>query len=150
MSDLRELYQEIILDHNKKPRNYGKMECPSKQANGFNPLCGDRVCIYLKMSDGTVEDVAFEGKGCAICIASASMMPQTMKGRHREDARKIFTQFHDLVTGKGCPGGVAAELGKLAAFAGVSEFPARVKCATLAWHTFNAAIDGKDSTISTE
>ena len=150
MSDLRELYQEVILDHNKKPRNYGKLDCATCEAQGFNPLCGDRVRVSLKMKDGKVEDVAFEGKGCAICIASASMMTQTMKGRCLEDARKIFTQFHDLVTGKGCPGGVAAELGKLAAFSGVSEYPARVKCATLAWHTFNAALDGKDTPVTSE
>ncbi len=150
MSDLRELYQEVILDHNKRPRNCRKLDCATCEAKGHNPLCGDRITVYLRLENGRVEEVTFEGAGCAISMASASMMTQTLKGRTVEEARKVFEVFHDLVTGKGCPGGAAAELGKLAAFSGVSEFPARVKCATLAWHTFNAAADGQQTTVSSE
>ncbi|PKO16441.1 SUF system NifU family Fe-S cluster assembly protein [candidate division BRC1 bacterium HGW-BRC1-1] len=150
MSDLRELYQEVILDHNKKPRNYGELPEATHHAIGHNRLCGDRITIHLQVEDGIVTNVRFEGSGCAISTASASIMTETLKGRTLEDARHVFETFHGLVTGKGCPGGAAAELGKLAAFSGVCDYPARVKCATLAWHTFVAATKDQDAPVSSE
>lgn len=149
MSELRELYQEIILDHYKKPRNHHAMADATAHVDGYNPLCGDKISVSLKLEDGVVTDVAFEGSGCAISTASASIMTETLKGRTREEAERLFHQFHDLVTGQG-PVPDADELGKLAVFSGVREFPVRVKCATLAWHTFKAALDNKTDKVSTE
>jgi nitrogen fixation protein NifU and related proteins len=149
MSDLRELYQEVILDHNKNPRNFKALDDATNHADGYNPLCGDKLAVWVKVKEGVVEDVAFKGTGCAISMASASMMTQTIKGKSVADARKLFEAFHDLVTGKETAVD-AAEIGKLEVFSGVSEFPVRVKCATLAWHTLNAAVDGKQDTVSTE
>ncbi|MGA3245058.1 MAG: Fe-S cluster assembly sulfur transfer protein SufU [Bacteroidota bacterium] len=149
MSELRSLYQEIILEHNKKPRNFGKMAGANRTLEGYNPLCGDHYTLYLKIEDDKIIDIAFEGAGCAISKASASVMTTLVKGKTREEAQKMFETFHKLVTGELTD--VSFEsLGKLAAFAGVSEFPARVKCASLAWHTMNSALDAKTEAVSTE
>ncbi|MFH1278128.1 MAG: Fe-S cluster assembly sulfur transfer protein SufU [Candidatus Eisenbacteria bacterium] len=151
MSDLRELYQEVIIDHSKKPRNFRRPDGFNRKAEGYNPLCGDRFTVYLKLEEGVIRDIGFEGSGCAISTASASMMTEDIKGKPREMAHQVFHRFHDLVTGD--PAAAATEplgLGKLAAFAGVREFPVRVKCATLAWHTLEAALEGKDEAITTE
>ena len=148
MSDLRELYQDVILEHSKTPRNYRELQSASHHAEGYNPLCGDHFTVYLHVEGGKIQDVSFQGSGCAISKASASMMTQAIKGKSREEAAAIFERFHQLVTGHG-----RAEnevLGKLAAFAGVCEFPVRVKCATLAWHTLQAALEGKQDKITTE
>lgn len=149
MSALGSLYQEVILDHSKKPRNFRVMESPSRKAEGFNPLCGDRVTVYVRVKDGVVEDVAFQGAGCAISTASASILTETIKGKTLEQAEKLFETFHDLVTGHASQNG-SAELGKLAVFSGVSEFPARVKCATLSWHTLRAALGEQTDPVTTE
>jgi len=149
MSDLSELYQEVILDHNKNPRNFGKLPDADRHAEGFNPLCGDHLDVYVKLSGDTIEDVRFEGSGCAISKASASLMTANLKGKKRDEAQKIFEKFHHMVTGR--PGDpLPDEIGKLAVFSGVCEFPSRVKCATLAWHTLNNALEGKDEKVSTE
>ena len=149
MSDLRELYQQVILDHNKNPRNFHEMPDATNRVDGYNPLCGDHYTIFLKLEDGTIQEVSFTGSGCAISKASASVMSSTLKGKSKEEAEKLFETFHNLVTGDSS-GLSAAELGRLAAFSGVSEFPARVKCATLAWHTLKSALDGRNEKISTE
>lgn len=147
-SDLRELYQEIIVDHSKRPRNFHKLE-HGRSVEGFNPLCGDRLTVYLDVEGGKVKDVAFVGNGCAISTSSASVMTETVKGMDVEEARALFKRFHKLVTtGEGSDD--ADALGKLAVFAGVCEFPSRVKCATLPWHTLEAAFEGRDDKISTE
>ena len=147
MSDLRQLYQDLILDHCKKPRNFRKLDDANRTAEGFNPLCGDKVKVYLKIEDGVVKDVSFEGSGCAISTASASMMTASLKGKTTTEAEALFQDFHRMLTGKA---GSGVDLGKLAVFFGVSEFPVRVKCATLAWHTVHAALEGKGETVSTE
>jgi nitrogen fixation protein NifU and related proteins len=149
MSDLRELYQDVILEHSKAPRNYRELPTANHKAEGFNPLCGDRFTIYVTMEGDSVRDISFQGSGCAISKASASMMTQIVKGKSAAEAEKLFESFHKLVTGQERSNG-DAELGKLAVFSGVSEFPARVKCATLAWHTLHAALEGKQEAISTE
>ena len=149
MSDLRELYQQVILDHNKNPRNFHDMPDATNRVDGYNPLCGDHYTIFLKTDGDTILDVSFTGSGCAISKASASVMSSTIKGKSREEADRLFDTFHALVTGDQS-GLSAADLGRLAAFSGVSEFPARVKCATLAWHTLRSALDGKDEKVSTE
>jgi len=149
MTDLQDLYQELILDHGRRPRNFKPLDAPSRTAEGYNPLCGDKVKIYVKMDDDVVEDVSFEGSGCAISTASASIMTETLKGKTRAEAEVLFHTFHDLVTGQQAQLD-APELGKLAVFSGVSEFPIRVKCATLAWHTLRAAMNGDGKVISTE
>ncbi|HEX8152230.1 MAG TPA: SUF system NifU family Fe-S cluster assembly protein [Thermoanaerobaculia bacterium] len=149
MSDLRELYQQVILDHNKNPRNFGELADATRRVEGYNPLCGDHYTIYVKTEDGIVRDVKFTGSGCAISKASASVMSSTVKGKSMDEAERLFDSFHKLVTGES--GGLdAADLGRLAAFSGVSEFPARVKCATLAWHTLRTALEGDQETVSTE
>ncbi len=150
MSDLRELYQEVILDHHKKPRNFRKLADATRQVEGYNPLCGDKVTVYVKLDGDVVRDVSFQGAGCAISTASASMMTESLKGKTRAEAEALFRGFQDLVTGKPSAGADAAKLGKLAVFTGVREFPVRVKCATLAWHTFQAAVAGENKTVSTE
>lgn len=150
MSDLRDLYQEVVLDHNRRPRNFRKIEPASRRANGYNPLCGDKVTVYLKVENGMVTDVAFEGAGCAISTASASMMTESLKGKSEAHADQLFKNFHHLITGSG-EGEVDPEiLGKLAVFSGVCDYPARVKCATLAWHTMQAALKDDEETVSTE
>jgi nitrogen fixation protein NifU and related proteins len=149
MSDLRELYQQVILDHNKTPRNFREMSNPTSRVEGYNPLCGDHYTIFLQIDGDTIRDVSFTGSGCAISKASASVMSSSLKGKSREDAGRLFDTFHKLVTGD-TSGLDAAELGRLAAFSGVSEFPARVKCATLAWHTLRTALEGEKDTVTTE
>lgn len=149
MADLRELYQELILDHSKKPRNYREMPNANRKVEGFNPLCGDHFTVYMDLEGETVKDVSFQGSGCALSKASASMMTQALKGKTKADAEALFERFHNLVTGK-TPGTDAESLGKLAVFSGVSEFPVRVKCASLAWHAMKAAIEGQADQISTE
>jgi nitrogen fixation NifU-like protein len=149
MADLRDLYQEVILEHSKQPRNYRELSDANQKAEGYNPLCGDHFTVYLKMDGEKIQDVSFQGSGCAISKASASMMTQSVKGKTLVEAETIFEQFHKLVTGAQ-HNGTEEELGKLAVFSGVSEFPVRVKCATLAWHTLHAALEGKQETISTE
>lgn len=147
MSELRELYQEVILEHSKHPRNYRTLDSANHRAEGFNPLCGDHYTVYVDMKDGTIHDLSFQGAGCAISKASASMMTQSLKGKSAGEAEELFTRFHDLVTGRG---GSGDAVGKLAVFAGVSEFPLRVKCATLAWHALRAALRGEEQAVSTE
>jgi len=150
MSDLLALYQEVILDHTKRPRNFRALAEPSRHAEGYNPLCGDKVTIYLRMVGDRISDISFQGSGCAISTASASILTETLKGKTRSEADALFERFHDLVTGKGEGNGKLLPLGKLAVFSGVSEFPARVKCATLAWHTFRSALSGTGETATTE
>jgi len=149
MSDLRELYQQVILDHNKNPRNFREMLSASRKVEGYNPLCGDHYTVFLDLDGGVIRDVSFIGNGCAISKASASVMSSTVKGRSTEEAEQLFDTFHRLVTGD-ASGLSAEDLGRLAAFSGVSEFPARVKCATLAWHTLKTAIEGNDEKVTTE
>jgi nitrogen fixation NifU-like protein len=143
------MYQEVILEHAKSPRNFRTLESPSKKAEGYNPLCGDRCSVFINTKDGVINDISFEGSGCAISRASASMMTQTLKGKTLQEADQMFRSFHDLVTGQNRDG-EQAEIGKLKVFAGVSEFPARVKCATLAWHTLQAALHGDSAAVTTE
>jgi nitrogen fixation NifU-like protein len=151
MADLRGLYQEVILDHSKKPRNYRVLEGANHHAEGYNPLCGDRVTVYLKTGNGRINDVSFQGSGCAISTSSASLLTETLKGKTLDEADALFEKFRALVTGES-NGELAgdAPLGKLAVFSGVAEFPMRVKCATLAWHTLRSALKGEEKTVSTE
>ena len=148
-SELRELYQEVILDHGKRPRNLREIPGADAHADGFNPLCGDRATIYLALDGDVVKDASFVGKGCSISTASASMMTEAVKGKTRAEVEALFERFHDLVTGAPAKAD-APELGKLAVFSGVSEFPVRVKCASLAWHTLKAALQGEAAPVSTE
>ena len=149
MSDLRELYQQVILDHNKNPRNFHEMDDATSKVDGYNPLCGDHYTIFVKVDGDTVAEVSFTGSGCAISKASASVMSATLKGKSKREVESLFETFHRLVTGD-ASGLSAADLGRLAAFSGVSEFPARVKCATLAWHTLRSALEGKEEKVTTE
>jgi nitrogen fixation NifU-like protein len=151
VSDFRELYQEVILDHSKSPRNYRALTGAAYDAQGYNPLCGDQVHVWIAFDGDTVKDVSFLGTGCAISKASASMMTQAVKGRSKKETAALFTAFHRLVTGEAARAGEDPEaLGKLAVFGGVSEFPVRVKCASLAWHTLKAALEGAQTPVSTE
>jgi len=150
MSELRELYQEVILDHNRNPRNFKQMEPHSHHANGHNPLCGDKLELFLDVVDGVIQDISFVGSGCAISTSSASLMTQYLKGKSVSDTRQYFEFFHDLVTGKQLDDDALEALGKLAVFAGVQEFPARVKCASLSWHTLMNALDSKEEIAATE
>ena len=149
-SELRELYQQVILDHNKSPRNFRVMENPTQEADGHNPLCGDTLHIYLHVEDGIINDVSFKGSGCAISKASASLMTSMIKGKAVKEAEKLFENFHALVTGKLGENADLSELGKLAVFAGVQEFPVRVKCASLAWHTMESALHQNGNEVTTE
>ena len=149
MTDLQDLYQELILDHGSRPRNLKKLAEANHSAEGYNPLCGDKVKVYVNLDGEIVKDISFEGAGCAISTASASIMTETLKGKTRAEADALFEMFHDLVTGQERKLD-SPELGKLAVFSGVSEFPMRVKCATLSWHTLRAAIKGKEEVVSTE
>jgi len=149
MSELSELYQQVILDHNKKPRNFRKLESASHHAEGYNPLCGDQLTIYMNLENDRVTDVGFEGSGCAISKASASMMTQAVKGKSKEQAETLFKEFHSMVTGELDEENEETTLGNLKIFAGVREFPVRVKCATLPWHTMHAALNKQDQ-ASTE
>lgn len=145
--ELRELYQEVIVDHSKRPRNFRRLES-ARMAEGYNPLCGDKVTVYVDVQDGTLRDVAFQGSGCAISTASASVMTEMLKGKSEAEAAQLFERFHALAT-RGAQAATGS-LGKLAVFAGVSEFPSRVKCAVLAWHTLQAALKGDATAVSTE
>ncbi len=149
MSELRDLYQEVILDHSKRPRNFRSLPEAAHKAEGYNPLCGDRETVYLELDGDLLKEVTFQGAGCAISTASASMMTESVKGKTRAEADALFERFHDLITGKPEATG-GPELGKLAVFSGVREYPVRVKCATLPWHTLKAALQGEAATVSTE
>jgi len=150
MGELRDLYQEVILDHHKKPRNFHKLEHANRQADGYNPLCGDKLSVYLQIENGVVKDIAFVGAGCAISTASASMMTECLKGKSEEEVKAVFERFHHLVTNHSEAKPDPSTLGKLAVFSGIREYPVRVKCATLAWHTMRAALDGSNETVATE
>lgn len=150
MSELRDLYQEIILDHNKRPRNFGKPAHPTHEARGDNPLCGDKVTVYLTVENGLVKEAAFEGRGCAISTASASLMTESVKGKPVAEVQALFHRFHDMMTGNAPDAAGIDELDKLQVLSGVREFPMRVKCATLSWHTLTAALEGGATTVSTE
>jgi nitrogen fixation NifU-like protein len=151
MSELRELYQEVILDHNKSPRNFGAMENPTHQAAGYNPLCGDRYNIYIRLRDDVIEEIRFEGNGCAISKASASLMTEALKGINKAEAEVLFEEVHDMLTGKKDMASVDAEkLNKLVVLSGVSEFPVRVKCATLAWHAMHQALEAMNTSADTK
>lgn len=143
MSELSELYQQVILDHNKKPRNFRKLEGANHSAEGFNPLCGDHLTIYIDLEDNSLKEIAFEGSGCAISKAAASMMTQAVKGKSREQVEELFNDFHSMVTGESDEETEENKLGNLRIFAGVREFPVRVKCATLPWHTLHAALNNE-------
>ncbi len=146
--DLRDLYRDVIIDHNRRPRNFGRLEQPDAHAEGFNPLCGDRLELYIALDRDRIRDLRFEGKGCAISVASASLMTETLKGRTRAEAQRYFDEVHGLLTrSEFTP---TLELGKLAALSGVREFPVRVKCASLCWHTLNAALANQPQPVSTE
>ena len=145
--DLKELYRDVILDHNRHPRNFGRIESADRSAQGHNPLCGDELSLFLRMNGTRVEDIRFEARGCAISTASASLMTEAVKGKSRTEALALFERIHSLLTDDDAP---SDELGKLAALSGVREFPARVKCASLCWHTLNAALDHNAAKVSTE
>ena len=146
--DLKELYRDVILDHNKRPRNFGRLEPPARSARGHNPLCGDELTVYALLDGEQVRELRFEGAGCAISVASASLMTEAVKGKSRAEVARLFGTVHDLLTRPDAP--APAELGKLAALSGVREFPARVKCASLCWHTLNAALEGAGAPVCTE
>ena len=149
MSDLTDLYQEVILDHNRRPRNFREIGEASRRQEGYNPLCGDRLTLYVKLDGDRISDVSFQGTGCAISKASASLMTEALKGKTIDEARSLFDRFHEMVTSS--PDAAAPDLGKLSVLAGVREFPTRVKCASLAWHTMRAAVaDAESKTVSTE
>lgn len=151
MSDLRELYQEVVLDHSRKPRNFREVDRADRRAEGHNPLCGDRGTVTLRLAGGQVDDIGYKGAGCSISTASASMMTEAVKGKSVEDAEHLFERFHALITSApDKAGALGAALGKLAVFSGVCEFPVRVKCAALPWHTLKAALDGAGQPVSTE
>src|ERR687891_384925 len=147
MSDLRELYQELIIDHSKRPRNLKVLEEANRKLEGYNPLCGDKITVFLELENDRVNNVSFQGSGCAISTASASVMTESVKGKTLAEVETLFDVFHKLVTGKPPDGGTTPELGKLAVFSGVSEFPVRVKCASLPWHTLHAAILDKGEMV---
>jgi nitrogen fixation NifU-like protein len=150
MSELRELYQQVILDHHRKPRNFRKLSRPTRTAEGENPLCGDRVSVEVDVGEGVIRDIAFQGSGCAISRAAASMMTASLKGKTLAEAEEAFDRFHRMLTESSPPAELTAALGKLAVFAGVREFPSRIKCATLPWHTGHAALAGRAERVSTE
>lgn len=149
MADIDDLYQEVILDHNKSPRNFRVMKEANRRAEGYNPLCGDHVTVYLLLEGGLIRDISFQGTGCAISKASASMMTSELKGKTESDAHQLFDNVHRMLTGEADTNGVE-QLGKLAILSGVCKFPARVKCASLAWHTVNAALAGETQPATTE
>lgn len=149
-SELRDLYQEVILDHSKRPRNFGELPEADRRAEGYNPLCGDRETVYLKIDGDVLKEVKFRGAGCAISTASASMMTESVRGKTRDEAELLFEKFRGLITGQPIEGIGGPPLGKLEVFSGVREYPVRIKCATLPWHTMKAALDGAPETVSTE
>jgi nitrogen fixation protein NifU and related proteins len=150
MAALKDLYQEVILDHHKRPRNFRKIEQANRHADGFNPLCGDKLSVYIQIENGIVKDIGFVGAGCAISTASASMMTESLKGMTESKAKALFECFHQLFTDHAVSQHDLAILGNLTAFSGVREYPVRVKCATLAWHTMSAALEGQQGTVVTE
>ncbi|HXF05536.1 MAG TPA: SUF system NifU family Fe-S cluster assembly protein [Blastocatellia bacterium] len=150
MTDLRDLYQEVLLDHSKRPRNFGRLEHANRQAVGHNPLCGDKIVVYLEIDGEMIHDIRFQGQGCAVSQASASLMTESVKGKTRAEVEALFEKFHRLVTGKLQPSEPGPPLGKLEIFAGVQKYPVRVKCASLPWHTLKAALENKTEEISTE
>ncbi|MBI3292797.1 MAG: SUF system NifU family Fe-S cluster assembly protein [Elusimicrobia bacterium] len=150
MSDLGELYQEVIIDHSRSPRNFHELKEANRRADGHNPLCGDQISLYVLLKDNMIQDISFQGTGCAISKASASMMTESVKAKTTAEAAALFEKFHRMVTGEGNGMVNPAGLGKLAAFSGVSEYPVRVKCASLAWHTLRAALEARQATVSTE
>lgn len=150
MSDLRDLYQQVILEHAKNPRNYKQLEGATVSAEGYNPLCGDKLTVYVVMDGDTVREIGFRGSGCAISKASASLMTASVKGKTKAEAEELFDRFREMVMGERDAGFDEEALGKLAVFSGVREFPVRVKCATLAWHTLRAALEGEGEPVSTE
>lgn len=147
MSELDDLYQELIIDHSKRPRNFRRLDDPKRTAQGYNPLCGDKITLDLKLANNHIDDIAFQGSGCAISTASASLMTESLKGKTLEEAEVLFNKFHNLIT---TDKAAAPGIGKLAVFSGVREFPARAKCATLAWHTLRAALQERETPVSTE
>lgn len=149
MLDLKDLYQDVIVDHNRSPRNFRRMEDPDLMLEGFNPLCGDRLTLYMKTDDNHIKDISFDGSGCAISVASASLMTEAMKGKDLNEAEEIFTRFHDLLTDDTAVPDLE-KLGKLAALAGVKAYPTRIKCATLCWHILHSLLEGKNAPVSTE
>jgi len=149
MSDLRELYQQVILDHNKSPRNFKKLESANRTAEGYNPLCGDHYTLFVEMDGEVIRDVGFQGSGCAISKASASIMSLTLKGKTKSEAESLFDQFHRMVKGE-VDSADAEKMGRMAAFSGVHDFPTRIKCASLAWHTMNSILEGSESVVTTE
>ena len=150
MQDLRELYQEVIVDHGKNPRNFHELSTATHHANGFNRLCGDKLTLYIEVKNGIVKDISFIGTGCAISTASASLLTETLKGKTLQEVQELFTNFHHFLTSDNHSDNLTRSLGKLSIFGGVHEYPSRVKCATLAWHTLNAALDKANITVSTE
>jgi nitrogen fixation protein NifU and related proteins len=152
MSELTDLYQQVILDHNRRPRNYGKLEDANRQAEGFNPICGDHLTIYLRLNGDRIDDLRFEGEGCAISKASASLMTDSLKGKTAAEAEALFQRIHEMLTSNDHLDleAQAEELGKLVVFSGVREFPARVKCASLSWHALHSALQGDETSVSTE
>ena len=148
MFDIKDLYQEVIVDHNRSPRNFGKLAGANKTLEGFNPLCGDKLTLYLKTDGAVIEDISFDGSGCAISVASASLMTEAMKGKTLEEAEQLFNDFHNLITTDEAAD--VEKLGKLAALAGVKAYPARVKCASLCWHTLHSVIEGGTTPVHTE
>lgn len=149
MFDLKQLYQDVIVDHNRSPRNFGTLDNPDRRLEGFNPLCGDRLTLYVKLAGDTIEDIRFDGSGCAISVASASLMTEAMKGKTIGQAEKIFNDFHHLLTAENASPDLD-RFGKLAALAGVRDYPSRIKCASLCWHTLHAVIAGDKTPVSTE
>lgn len=149
MFDLKDLYQEVIVDHNRSPRNFGKLDNADSTVEGYNPLCGDKLNLYVKFDGDRIGDVKFDGSGCAISVASASLMTEALKGKTREEAEAIFNDFHDLLTARELPADIE-KLEKLAALAGVRDYPTRIKCATLCWHTLHSALEGKNEAVTTE
>jgi nitrogen fixation protein NifU and related proteins len=150
MAHLSDLYQDAILDHHKNPRNFRKLERSNRQADGLNPLCGDKLSVYIQIENGIFSDIGFIGSGCAISTASASMMTESLKGKTEVEAQSLFERFHRMLTDHSNPQPDSANLGQLAVFSGVREYPVRVKCATLAWHTMRAALEGEKATVATE
>jgi nitrogen fixation protein NifU and related proteins len=150
MADLDDLYQEVILDHNRSPRNFRVIGDANRKANGYNPLCGDQVTVYVKFEDGVIKDISFQGSGCAISKASASMMTSELKGKTAAQAHELFDNVHKMLTGEAKAGEDGGKVGKLEILSGVCKFPARVKCASLAWHTVNSALEGRGEVASTE
>jgi nitrogen fixation NifU-like protein len=150
MSELSELYQEVILDHNKSPRNFRKLEGANRTAEGYNPLCGDQITLYIQLEGGVIKDISFQGSGCAISKASASMMTSSLKGKTEGEAKTLFEKVHKMLTGEQGAGDDSQEMGKLSILSGVCNFPSRVKCASLSWHTLQAALKGEGELASTE